>query len=70
MNSIIKYIVERLAERTTWVGLLAALGMAVSWSSEQLEAFGTLGVAIAAAVLVFFKDKLLIKPEETPPTNP
>lgn len=66
MGTIIKYVVERLAERTTWVGLLAALGMAVSWSSEQLESFGNLGVALAAAVLVFFKDKFLTKPKDEP----
>lgn len=65
MTSVIKYIVERLAERTTWVGLLAALGMAVSWSTEQLQVFGDLGVAVAAAILVFFKDKLLLKKDET-----
>jgi len=64
MNGIVKYVLDRLSERTTWVGLLAALGMAVSWSSEQLAAFGDLGIALAAAVLVFFKDKLLAPPKD------
>lgn len=64
MGAIIKYVFERLAERTTWVGILAALGMAVSWTSEQLEVFGNLGVAVAAAILVFFKDKFLTKPKD------
>jgi len=67
MGSIFKYIAERLAERTTWVGILAALGMAVSWSTEQLEVFGNLGVAVAAAILVFFKDKFLTKPKDETP---
>lgn len=67
MGTIIKYVFERLAERTTWVGLLAALGMAVSWTQEQLEVFGNLGVAIAAAVLIFFKDAFLAPPKEEDP---
>jgi len=65
--AIIKYIIERLSERTTWIGLLAALSMAVSLTVEQLEAVGTLGVAIASAVLVFFKDKFLTPPKDEPP---
>ena len=64
MGSIIKYVVERLSERTTWVGILVALGMAVSWSAEQLEVFGNLGVALAAAILVFFNDKFLADPKD------
>jgi len=67
MGAIIKYVFERLAERTTWVGILAALGMAVSWTSEQLEVFGNLGVALAAAILVFFKDKFLAPPKDETP---
>jgi hypothetical protein len=67
MGAIIKYVFERLAERTTWVGILAALGMAVSWTSEQLEVFGNLGVALAAAILVFFKDKFLAPPKDDGP---
>jgi hypothetical protein len=67
MGSVIKYIVERLAERTTWVGLLAAISMAVSLTVEQLEAVGSLGVAIASAVLIFFKDKFLAPPKDETP---
>jgi hypothetical protein len=67
MGSVIKYIVERLAEKTTWVGLLAAISMAVSLTVEQLEAVGTLGVAMASAVLVFFKDSFLAPPKDEPP---
>ena len=69
MGSVIKYIVERLAEKTTWIGLLAAISMAVSLTVEQLEAVGTLGVAISSAVLIFFKDKFLAPPEDTPPVG-
>lgn len=67
MGSVIKYIFERLAEKTTWVGLLAAISMAVSLTVEQLEAVGQLGVAIASAVLIFFKDKFLAPPKDEPP---
>jgi hypothetical protein len=67
--AIIKYIIERLSERTTWVGLLAALSMAVSLTVEQLEAVGTLGVAIASAVLVFFKDKFLVPSKDKSPVT-
>lgn len=67
MGSVIKYVVERLAEKTTWVGLLAAISMAVALTAEQLEAVGSLGVALASAILVFFKDSFLAPPKDEPP---
>lgn len=66
MNAIIKYVIERLSERTTWIGLLGAISMAVNLTVEQLEAVGTLGVAVASAVLIFFKDKLIAPPKDEP----
>lgn len=57
MEAVIKYVVERLSERTTWIGLLAAVGVAVNVGAEELEAIGNLGVALASAVLVFGKNK-------------
>lgn len=66
MNSVIKYLVERLAERTTWVGLIAAAGVALPLASEELEAIGNLGVAAAAALLVFGKSRWFAPKEETP----
>lgn len=70
MKAILKYIVERLAERTTWVGILAAAGVALALTVQQLEVIGNLGSALAAAILVFGKDTFLSpdKKEDTPPT--
>jgi hypothetical protein len=68
LKAIVKFVVERLSERTTWVGILAALGVAVSATVAQLQAIGDLGVALAAAILVFGKDSFLApdKPEDPP----
>jgi len=69
MKAVIKYIVERLAERTTWVGILAAAGVVLSLTVQQLEVVGNLGSALAAALLVFGKDSFLSPDKETvPPT--
>lgn len=57
MEAVIKYLLERLSERTTWTGILAAVGVAVSATVEQLQAVGDLGVALAAALLIFGKNK-------------
>lgn len=69
MKAVLKYLVERLAERTTWVGILAAAGVALALTGPQLEVIGNLGSALAAAILVFGKDSFLSPDKETvPPT--
>ncbi|WP_198148244.1 hypothetical protein [Elstera litoralis] len=51
------WLFDRLAERSTWlgvVGLLSAVGVAVS--PEAKEAIATAGVAVAAAIAILTKD--------------
>lgn len=65
MNSVLKYIVERLAERTTWIGLAVALAAAVpTLVAEELEAIGTLVGAAAGALLVFGKSRWFAPKED------
>jgi uncharacterized membrane protein len=68
MKAVLKYLVERLAERTTWVGILAAAGVALALTAPQLEVIGNLGSALAAAILIFGKDSFLADKKDTPPT--
>jgi hypothetical protein len=43
-----KYILARLKERTTWLGLIAiATAFGIQLSPEQIEAIATIGLAIA-----------------------
>ena len=56
--NIVNFILERLKEKTTWLGitgLLATVG--VTLSPEQGTAIVTAGVGIAAAILTFTKEK-------------
>lgn len=59
MNSILKYILSRLKEKSTRVALLAfAVGIAgISFSPEQTEAILGLGTAITLAVIAFLPEK-------------
>lgn len=52
-----EWIVARLRERSTWIGLtglLTALGLALE--PEQAEAIVVAGIAIGGAVAAFTKD--------------
>lgn len=52
-----QYLIDRLKERSTWVGLVGlatALGLALS--PELQEAIATAGVAIASVIAVITKD--------------
>lgn len=56
MKKILRFIAERMQERSTWLGLISlatALGMALS--PEQKESIVTAGIAIAGAVAAFSK---------------
>lgn len=53
-----KYLLDRLKERSTWVGLTAVLtAVGVALTPEQTEAVIALGLAVGGAVAVFTKDK-------------
>lgn len=54
---IIQFILDRLKEKSTWLGitgLLSAVG--VTLNPEQTAAISTAGVAIASAILAFTKE--------------
>lgn len=59
MNSILKYVLNRLKEKSTRVALLAfAVGIAgVSFNPEQTEAILGLGTAITLAIISFLPEK-------------
>lgn len=56
-KKMLEFVIGRLKERSTWLGLIGIVTAAgVSLSPEQSEAIVVLGVAIAGAVAVFTKD--------------
>lgn len=55
---MLKWIIDRAKERSTWIGLTGLLTAAgIALSPEQAEAVATLGVALAGAVAVLTADK-------------
>ena len=57
MRNFFDWLLERLNERSTWVGItgmLAAIGVGIS--PQQLEVITTVGVGTASAILAFTKD--------------
>jgi hypothetical protein len=55
---MLKFIGDRLKERSTWVGILSIITVAgISLSPEQQEAIILAGTAIVAAVFTFTPDK-------------
>lgn len=56
---MLKWIIDRAQERSTWAGIIAiATAAGVSLSPEAKDAIITLGLALAGAVLTLTKDKL------------
>lgn len=52
-----QYLIDRLAERSTWQGLVALLGaFGVATRPDLMEAVVTFGVAAAALIHVLFPD--------------
>lgn len=55
---MLKFILDRLKERSTWLGLTAiATAAGIALDPEQLEAIAVAGVAIAGLIASFTKDK-------------
>jgi hypothetical protein len=57
MKNFLNWMLNRLNERSTWVGLtgmLTAIGVGIS--PQQLEVITTVGVGTASAILAFTKD--------------
>jgi hypothetical protein len=58
LTSILSWLETRLAERSTWVGLItlaASFGVSISPANAQL--IEVVGAAIAGGIMVFSKDK-------------
>ena len=53
-----KWIMDRLSERSTWLGITGFLTAAgVALEPEQVEAIATAGLAVAGLIAVVTKDK-------------
>lgn len=49
-----QYLIDRLKERSTWLGIIAlATAVGVSLSPEQAEALAVAGTALAGVIAVF-----------------
>lgn len=56
--NILNYIISRLKERSTWLGLVSlTTAIGVSLSPEQTEAIVQAGISLAALVAIFTKDE-------------
>ena len=57
MSNVVQFLIARLKERSTWLGLTAfATALGVGITPEQAEAIAGAGLAIAGLVGVFTKD--------------
>ena len=57
MKDILNYILLRLKERSTWLGLISlATAAGVTLSPDQTQAVVTAGVGLAGVIAVFTKD--------------
>lgn len=53
-----KYILNRLKEKTTWLGLISLLTLAgVNVSPELSQAIMNLGITLAAVIMIITKEK-------------
>lgn len=54
-----KFILERLREKTTWAGIIAVLAAfgIFELDSEKAQAIASVAAAVAGLILVFMKDK-------------
>lgn len=53
-----KYVLNRLKEKTTWLGLISLLTLAgVNVSPELSQAIINLGITLAAVIMIITKEK-------------
>jgi hypothetical protein len=58
MDELLNWVLNRLSEKSTWlgiVGILSAFGVYVS--PDLGEAIATAGLAVGSAIALFIKDK-------------
>lgn len=57
MKNILRYILARARERSSWIGLVSiATAAGLALSSEESEAVVSAGAALAGLIAVFTKD--------------
>jgi len=55
-NTLIKYLVERLKERSTWLGVIGIVtAYGINMTVDQQTAVATAGIAVASVVSAFWK---------------
>ena len=60
MENILRYVINRLKEGSTWRGLTMVLtAVGVSLQPDQLAAIITVGAAVAGAIGVFWPEKVV-----------
>ena len=53
-----KWILQKLSEKTTWLGLLSiASGLGLKLTEGTTQAIAAAGIAIAGLILVFMNEK-------------
>ena len=58
MNAVITYILQRLVERSTWVGLTGVISViGIGLTPQHAEVIALVGAAIASVVQVAVKDR-------------
>lgn len=58
MRNILNYILLRLKERSTWLGMISLTTAAgITVSPDQTQAIAAAGVALAGVIAVFTKDE-------------
>ena len=58
MNAILEFIVPRLRERSTYLGLVGVLtALGITIQPEYLEAAVAVGTALSSVILIITKDK-------------
>jgi len=58
MKNFAEYLLSRLRERSSWLGIISVLTVVgVSLSPEQTQAVVSAGVALAGAIAVFTRDQ-------------
>ena len=57
MDMILAFVVSRMKERSTWLGLVGILSsFGVALQPEYVEAIASIGVALSGVVLVLTRD--------------
>lgn len=57
MDMFIQFVISRMKERSTWIGLVGLLSsLGVAMKPDMVEAIASVGVALSAVVMILTKD--------------